>query len=181
VRCALFVLLLLRGTPTLYAGDEIGLDDVEMPSSRWRDEGSGPGGRSRDPGRTPIPWERGPGHGFTQPGVEPWLPIGGVARSVAEQRADPDSTLAWCQKVIALRRRIPDLASGTQELLDGDDDVLAWKRGDVLTVAANLSPTATAMPGRLGGDLLLASDGVRLARDDAAIELPPWGCAVVGG
>ena len=101
VRCALFVLLLLRGTPTLYAGDEIGLEDVEMPSSRWRDEGSGPGGRSRDPGRTPIPWEPGPGHGFTSPGVEPWLPIGGVARSVAEQRADPDSTLAWCQKVIA--------------------------------------------------------------------------------
>ena len=129
MRCALFVLLLLRGTPTLYAGDEIGLEDVEMPSSRWRDEGSGPGGRSRDPGRTPIPWERGPGHGFTSPGVEPWLPIGGVARSVAEQRADPDSTLAWCQKVIALRRRIRDLASGTQELLDADGDCAGVEAG----------------------------------------------------
>jgi glycosidase len=109
------------------------------------------------------------------------LPIGGVARSVAEQRADPDSTLAWCQKVIALRRRIPDLASGTQELLDGGDAVLAWQRGGVITVVANLSPTATAMPERHGGELLLASDGVRLTGDDAALELPPWGCAVVEG
>ncbi|HVD71541.1 MAG TPA: alpha-amylase family glycosyl hydrolase [Actinomycetota bacterium] len=178
VRCALFVLLLLRGTPTLYAGDEIGLEDVEMPSSRWRDEGSGPGGRSRDSGRTPIPWEPGPGHGFTSPGVEPWLPIGGAARSVAEQRADPHSTLVWCQKVIALRRRMDDLASGAQELLDAEGDVLAWKRGDAVTVAANLSPTAATMP-RPGGELVLASDGVRLAQGDAALKLPPWGCAVV--
>ena len=50
-KCALFVLLLLRGTPVLYAGDEIGLEDVEVPPAQRRDEGSGPGGRSRDPGR----------------------------------------------------------------------------------------------------------------------------------
>ena len=178
VRCALFVLLLLRGTPTLYAGDEIGLEDVEMPSSRWRDEGAGPGGRSRDPGRTPIPWEPGPGHGFTSPGVAPWLPIGGVGRSVEEQRADPDSTLAWCRKVIALRRRIRDLASETQELLDVDGDVLAWRRGDATTVAANLSPIPAAIP-RPAGELVLASDGVRIAGGDGELELPPWGCAVV--
>ena len=180
MRCALFVLLLLRGTPTLYAGDEIGLEDVDMPSSQWRDEGSGPAGRSRDPGRTPIPWEPGPGHGFTSPGVEPWLPIGGIARSVAEQRADPDSTLAWCQMVIATRRRIRDLASGGQELLDAGGEVLAWTRGDAIKVLANLSPTAATMP-RFGGELVLASNGVHLSRDDAAFELPPWGCAVVEG
>ena len=108
------------------------------------------------------------------------MPIGGVAWSVSEQRADPGSTLRWCQKVIALRRRLRDLASGTQELLDVDSDVLAWKRGDAITVAANLSPTPAAMP-RPVGELVLASDGVLPARDGGALELPPWGCAVVGG
>jgi glycosidase len=104
------------------------------------------------------------------------LPIGGAARSVAEQRADPDSTLAWCQEVIALRRRIPDLASGAQELLHAEGAVLAWKRGEGITLAANLSPAAATMP-RLAGELVLASDDVRL--DDTALQLPPWGCAVV--
>ena len=179
VRCALFVLLLLRGTPTLYAGDEIGLEDVQMPSSRRRDEGSGPGGRSRDPGRTPIPWEPGPGNGFTPTGVEPWLPIGAVRRPVSEQRADPNSTLAWCRNVIALRRQTRHLASGTQELLDVGDDVLAWRRGHAITVAANLTPTTTTIA-RHSGELVLASDGVRLADGGDALELPPWGCAVVG-
>jgi hypothetical protein len=71
-----------------------------------------------------------------------------------------------------------DLASGAQELLDAEGDVLAWKRGDAVTVAANLSPTAATMP-RPGGELLLASEGVRLPQGDAALKLPPWGCAVV--
>ena len=81
--------------------------------------------------------------------------------------------------VIALRRRLRDLASGTQELLDVDGDVLAWRRGDAITVAANLSPMAAGMPW-LSGELVLASDGVRIARDEGELELPPWGCAVVG-
>jgi alpha-glucosidase len=107
------------------------------------------------------------------------LPIGAGARSVAEQRADPDSTLAWCREVIAVRRRERDLSSGAQELLDAGDDVLAWRRGDANTVVANLSPTPAAMP-RVGSELVLASDGVRLAQRDGALELPAWGCAVVG-
>ena len=74
-RCALFVLLLLRGTPVLYAGDEIGLPDVEVPEALRRDEGSGPGGRSRDEGRTPMIWEPGPGHGFTEPGRRAVAPV----------------------------------------------------------------------------------------------------------
>ena len=80
--------------------------------------------------------------------------------------------------MIALRRRMADLASGTQELLDIGGDVLAWKRGDAITVAANLSSTTTTMRGP-GGALVLASDGVRLTRDGGELELPPWGCAVV--
>ena len=179
-RCALFVLLLLRGTPVLYAGDEIGLPDVEVAEDLRRDEGSGPGGRSRDEGRTPMIWEPGPGHGFTEPGVEPWLPFGDGRGSVADQRGDPRSILSWCRQVIELRRGRADLHAGNQDLLDADERVLAWKRGTNTTVAANLSdePAMVSLP---VGELAFASHGVRRVSTGPGVELPPWGCVVVSG
>ena len=82
-------------------------------------------------------------------------------------------------RVVPERDRTP-AAARTQELLDVHGTVLAWKRGDAITVAANLSPTPAVMP-RPVGELVLESEGVRFVREDAALELPPWGCAVVRG
>jgi alpha-glucosidase len=178
-RAALFVLLMLRGTPVLYAGDEIALEDVDVPLDRRRDEGSGPGGRSRDGGRTPIPWATGPGEGFTAPGVEPWLPVGDQRPTVAEQRADPHSTLSWCRRLIELRRRVEALRSGPQELLDLGERVLAWRRGDALTVAANLS-SEPATIGAIDGDILIASAAAQGRAPGEDLELPPWGCVILG-
>ena len=176
-RCALFVLLMLRGTPVLYAGDEIALTDVDIGGAARRDEGS-TDGRSRDGGRTPIIWERGPGRGFTSADVEPWLPFGDDRTSVAEQRADPASTLSWCRRLIELRRARQDLSGGAQRPLDTADPVFAWTRGETIAVAANLSShdATVALP---DGELVLASDGVRRAERSHEVELPPWGCAVV--
>lgn len=177
VRCALFVLLFLRGAPVLYAGDEIGLEDVEIATSRRLDEGSGVGGRTRDGGRTPMIWQPGPGHGFTQSGVEPWLPFGPGRNSVAEQRADPSSVLSWCKRLIEVRSGRDDLMRGDQMLLESRERVLAWRRGVGTTAAANLSPEAAwvSMPER---EILLASDGVVNAPSSPRVELPPWGCVV---
>ena len=178
-QAALFVLLMLRGTPVLYAGDEIALEDVDVPSSRRRDEGSGPGGRSRDGGRTPIPWGTGPDDGFTAPGVEPWLPIGDLRSTVAEQRADPHSTLSWCHRLIELRRRFAALSSGPQELLDLGESVLAWRRGEALIVAANLS-SEPARIGTVAGEILIASAAVQAPPEGEDLLLPPWGCVILG-
>ena len=67
-RVAAMLLLTLRGTPTLYYGDEIGMENVPIPADRVRDgfEHNLPGlGFGRDPVRTPMQWIGGPGAGFT--------------------------------------------------------------------------------------------------------------------
>ncbi len=75
-RVAAMLLLTLRGTPTLYQGDELGIGKVIVPSDRVRDpkELREPGiGLGRDPSRTPMAWDRSPHAGFSS--VEPWLPL----------------------------------------------------------------------------------------------------------
>jgi alpha-glucosidase len=80
VRCALLLLLLLRGTPVLYYGDELGLPAVTISPGHRRDRGlDAEGLDGRDGSRTPMPWRPGPGAGFCPPRVCPWLPIGSDA------------------------------------------------------------------------------------------------------
>ncbi len=94
------MLLTLRGTPVLYQGDELGLLDTPVPSERAVDR------VGRDGARTPMPWDASPNAGFTGSEAEPWLPIGEHATTnVASQAEDPDSVLALCRRLIALRRR----------------------------------------------------------------------------
>ena len=87
-RCALMLLLTLRGTPVLYYGDELAMPQAQIPPERvvdpeaGRDPGSG-----RDGARTPMPWSDEPGAEFTTPDVDPWLPFGELADvNVAAQR-----------------------------------------------------------------------------------------------
>src|SRR6266550_1102390 len=105
-RAAMLMLMGLRGTPFLYYGDEIGMPDTDIPNDRVLDPvGVFHGARvGRDPERTPMPWTGEPGAGYSQPGVEPWLPYGDVAAcNVADQRRDPDSTLSLTRDLIGLR------------------------------------------------------------------------------
>jgi alpha-glucosidase len=174
VRCALAVLLLLRGTPVLYAGDEIGLPDVDVPESRRRDEGVGGDGRGRDGGRTPMPWTTEPGRGFTVAGVEPWLPIGEVVSTVEEQRRDPGSVLAWCRRLIRFRTGLG--SRGEQRMLDAPEGVLAWRLGSRTTVAVNLGDLP--WPIDVPGTVVFASDATREGGSSVG-QLEPWGCVVV--
>ena len=91
-RVAMVLLLTLRGTPTLYNGDELGLENVPIPPERARDPFglNMPGtDQGRDPVRTPMPWDRTAHCGFTT--GEPWLPLGAdhAARSVEAQKQRP--------------------------------------------------------------------------------------------
>ncbi len=146
VRCALLILLTLRGTPLLYYGDEIGMTDVEVAAGRRRDRVGG-----RDGCRTPMQWEPAPGGGFTRPGVEPWLPLGDCVRTnVRDQGRDPRSILTLCRDLIAERRRSEGLRRGGMAWLPSPEGVLAWRRGERHAVAVNLSAGAADVAGVRG-------------------------------
>ena len=155
-RAAAVVLLTLRGTPFLYAGEELGLEDAAIPPERVVD----PGGR--DGCRAPIPWDGSPDHGW---GVDdPWLPWPPKAdrRNVAALRSNDRSILHLYRRLIAARRASPALQVGTWTPLPSPDVVLAYERaqdGDRRAVLVNFSPTTVTVP--LAGDwqIEIASDG----------------------
>jgi alpha-glucosidase len=127
-RVAAMLLLTLRGTPTMYYGDEIGMCDCPIPPERVRDpfEKNVPGmGLGRDPERTPMQWDSSPGAGFTKPGVEAWLPLRHdyAEVNVAAQREDAASFLGLYRKLIALRRAEPALHCGAYEPVARPEDV----------------------------------------------------------
>jgi alpha-glucosidase len=130
-RVAAMLLFTLRGTPTLYYGDELGMPNVCIPREQVRDplERNVPGlGLGRDPVRTPMQWSAAPRAGFTT--GEPWLPVAQDHRetNVEAQRRDPTSMLALHARLIALRRAEPALHAGRFDLLPTEGEVLAYQR-----------------------------------------------------
>jgi alpha-glucosidase len=185
VRCALMLLLTMRGTPFLYYGDEIGLQEVDLEREDLMDPVGmrfWPDNKGRDGARTPMHWEPGPGAGFGAPTVQPWLPLGDhEAQNVASQKDDKSSVLWLTKDLIALRRESDDLTRSSYETLDGDGDVWAFRRGSRTVVALNFSDE----PGRLdgvSGAVAISTDRYR-DRDkiDGRLELEPWQGAVVVG
>ena len=182
VKLALLMLLTLRGTAFLYAGDEIGLVDGDVP----REEMLDPVGirfypyAGRDPERTPIPWHGGPGGGFTEPGVKPWLPMADPAvNNVAAQADDPGSVLSFCRRVIAARRASDDLAVGGYRSLVSVHGTWSYGRGDGTVVLLNMSE-APAEFANVRGRVVVATDGgIEGTAVDGALTLEPWSGAVV--
>ncbi|HEX2081569.1 MAG TPA: alpha-amylase family glycosyl hydrolase, partial [Longimicrobium sp.] len=162
-RVAAMLLLTLRGTPTLYYGDEIGMRDVPIPPERVQDpwEKNLPGrGLGRDPERTPMQWSAEPNAGFTT--GEPWLPLADdyADVNVQAQRGDPGSMLALHRALLALRRREPALSLGDWAPVDADGDVLAYLRSHGASrflVALNLGaePAAVELDG--SGSVVLST------------------------
>ena len=130
-RVAAMLLLTLRGTPTMYYGDEIGMHDVQIPADKVRDpfEKNVPGlGLGRDPERTPMQWSGNEHAGFT--GGIPWLPIAAdhQAVNVARERNEPTSILALYHRLIELRRAEPALSVGEFAPLPAGEDLMAYVR-----------------------------------------------------
>jgi len=171
-RIAAMLLLTLRGTPTIYCGDEIGMRNGKVPAERERD----PVGRlldsgkfGRDPERTPMQWSGGAGAGFTT--GEPWLPVGEEAGrvNVEAQRGDEGSMLAFYRRLLALRRAEPALQIGEYVPAGQRGNLFAYLReleDRCFLVAVNLGVTRArlAIPRHLDvtGEVVLATEPGRV-------------------
>ena len=174
------LLLGLPGSPYLYQGEELGLDEADVPVAARQDPvslrsgGELPG---RDGCRTPMPWDAdAPGLGFTT--GEPWLPFGAdaAALAVSLQDADPTSTLATYRALLAVRRAL--LADGLPQdvvLLDTSVDVLAFRRGRltvVLNTAAEPVEVAIGVGVGEGTFSLVAATAAGAVLADGAVVVP---------
>jgi alpha-glucosidase len=143
-RLAAMLLLTLRGTPTLYYGEELGMENGVIPSERIVDpQGKNLGAeRTRDIARTPMQWDAGPNAGFTS--GEPWLPICSdyQQRNVARQAGDPHSILTLYRRLLNLRHASPALFGGNYQWLEAPTNCYLYLRtagSDQKLVALNFS------------------------------------------
>ena len=150
-RVAQMLLLTLRGTPTSYYGDELGMTSTPIPLSMLKDP---PAVNQpdiahvvgRDPHRTPMQWEGAANAGFTTPDTEPWLPVAPdfPSRNVAEQEREPRSMLALYRELTRLRSAEPALHAGdyAEVTTPTPEDVFAYMRSrpeaDSFLVVLNL-------------------------------------------
>lgn len=166
VRCAAILLLTLRGTPTIYYGDEIGMQQVTLRGNEIQDpfEKRVPGlGLGRDGCRTPMQWSDEKFAGFSS--AKPWLPVDPSYRNrnVGSQKDEPASMLQLYQLLIELRRKHRALQIGSYRAIKGPNELLLFLRetaGEKLLIALNLSQKPMSLSigkGLLRGEVLLSS------------------------
>jgi alpha-glucosidase len=173
-RVAAMLLLTLRGTPTLYYGDEVGMRDVPIPPRLIRDpfEKNVPGlGLGRDPVRTPMQWNAERHAGFTT--GEPWLPVADdfLTANVAAERVDAASLLSLYRRLIGLRRAEPALSVGEYAPLPAGENLIAYVRkagGRRLVIVLNLGakPRRFNLADLESDAILLLSTGLDRAREN---------------
>ncbi len=195
---------LLKGTPYVYQGEEIGMTNVAFPRIEdYRDietlnmyrEAMARGviehdrllalihERSRDNARTPMQWTAGPNAGFTT--GEPWIGVNPNHREVNVEAAtaDPDSVFHYYRRLIALRKTEPVIVHGRyQLLLEAHDQIYAFLRildGDRLLVILNFSGDTPvfALPTSVafdGFETLIANYPIEPTDDLRRLTLRPW-------
>lgn len=166
---AAVLLLTLRGTPTLYMGDEIGMVNGDIAPDQVQDpQGKRLGlAHTRDVTRTPMQWDASAYAGFSS--VAPWLPVNAdySTRNVAAQQADPNSLLALYQRLLRLRKGSQALTVGDYRPINAPDGVFAYVRSaadDHKLVALNFTGAPQALDLPEAGPLILSTDLAREQR-----------------
>jgi alpha-glucosidase len=179
--------LTLRGTPIMYYGEELGMEnndpkrpeDVKDPIGRrgWPVE------KGRDGERTPMQWSEAANAGFSN--HDPWLPVpeSYKTHNVASESKDPNSVLEFYRKVLTLRHENSALLEGTYQALNEEDaNVLSYVRsykGKSVLVALNMSgaaqKTSVKMEGASAATLtsLVATPGAEAKGSE--VSLPAFG------
>ncbi len=193
------MLLTLRGVPTVYQGQEIGMTNTYIPLREAKDPIAQqyfawvPEAVSkrlterinRDEVRTPMQWTAGPNAGFCPPGVDPWLPVNPnhVRVNVETEESDPASLLNWYRTLLTLRRERPSLATGSLELLHGmDDDVLAYIRraeGESILVFLNFSDSRRICTWEVRPASVLARSDPEVYHTGSRVHLPPHSACIL--
>jgi alpha-glucosidase len=173
-RAAALTMMALPGSAYVYQGEELGLEQVDVPPEDRQDPAfHRGGGEGRDGCRVPIPWsgDASP-YGFTAGDARPWLPMpadwAGV--TVEAQLADPSSTLSFFRRMLRVRRDLVADLPDQVDVLTSAPGTFAVRRGDLVSVV-NCGTRAARLPDE-AGELVLSSgsepSGGRLAPDTAA-------------
>lgn len=174
-RVLAMLVLTLRGTPFIFAGDELGMEEVSIPQTCVQDpfEKFLPGyGLNRDPQRTPMRWDDAYAAGFTT--GQPWLPVGEgyELRNVSRLQKDTRSILWLYRRLIQLRRIEPALAVGDHVPMRSRYGVLLHKRafmGREIVIALNIMPDPRLVDWQGARRLLLST---YLDKEDTDIKGP---------
>jgi alpha-glucosidase len=184
-RVAAMLLLTLRGTPTLYYGDELGMTDVPISSSEVQDpaEKNEPGkGRGRDPERSPMLWVDAPNAGFTAPEARPWLPVleNYSTLNAATQSRDTKSIFTLYRKLLHFRRQHDTLHAGAIADIAAEGNVLRYRRValenghstdfQILLNLSNEPVTTTCAAGTIVLTTLLDGEGARTGAEQTDSE-----------
>jgi alpha-glucosidase len=138
--------LTLRGTPIMYYGEEIGMENNDPSKEEVKDpigRRGWPLEKGRDGERTPMQWNDGKNAGFTK--GKPWLPVppSYKTHNVQAEAKDPNSILSFYRQLLALRHEHAALLDGDYAPLNSDDpNVLTYLRRykeEAVLVVVNLS------------------------------------------
>ncbi|MDI6026575.1 alpha glucosidase [Corticibacterium sp. UT-5YL-CI-8] len=183
-RFAIGLMACLRGSVCLYQGEELGLQEAELAFEDLRDPYGirfWPGFKGRDGCRTPMVWEaNAPNAGFST--GKPWLPVlpAQSRQSVNVQQTDPSSVLNHYRAVLAARKQHPALVTGSIDLFEVQDDILAFVRqtGDEkLLCLFNFSdrPADWIVPSGVSTGEPIAFPGAAGSAELGKVALPPLG------
>ena len=176
----------LRGSPSLYQGDELGLTEVDIAFEDLQDpygKEMWPEFKGRDGCRTPMPWRSSESQAGFSVASNTWLPVAAAHYPLAvdQQQADAQSLLNYYTQLLMWRRGMPALVKGSMQLLPKDSQVLAFVRehaGDKLLCVFNFSSEKAvfAIPGELTNAIALTGSGLSGGHlQDNCVQLSPWG------
>lgn len=188
---------LMRGTPYIYQGEEIGMTDPHFKSiDMYRDVESlnyykilmeqGLNSeealtildrRSRDNSRTPMQWSAKNNAGFSK--VNPWINVADNYKSinVENEKNDKDSILSFYKKLITIRKENTVISAGNISFIDTDENIIAYKRSlgeRKILVFCNMSNKDESFDIDLGGFKKLIGNYSELNYVDKNLRLSPY-------
>jgi alpha-glucosidase len=186
-RIAAMLLLTLRGTPTMYYGDELGIGRVVIPREAMQDpwDRNEPGLElSRDPSRTPFQWDATTNAGFSH--GQPWLPLDPayISCNVESLRDDRTSILHLYRRLLSIRRQHLALNSGNFRVISVQGNALVYERaveGERIVVCLNFgdTPQPISTPGLAGAKILVATHFDRVGLPSELVLSPNEGLAIM--